>query len=86
MFPGIKPVGFEAEFPGDHSGRLATGEPILQRFALEGFSEFTADLNRCLVHGLDGSLFTQFSVRQFEAASGRVTKCHSTSNHDARIF
>jgi len=41
----------------------------LERFALESCIEFTADFNRCLVHGLDGSLFTQFSVRQFEAAS-----------------
>lgn len=33
----------------------------------EGFVEFTARFDRCLVHGLGGSLFTQFPVRQFEA-------------------
>ena len=72
MFPGIKPVGFEAEFPGDHRGRFATVEPILQCFPLEGFIEFTADFNRCWVHGIKLSLFTQFSVRQFETALDRL--------------
>jgi hypothetical protein len=43
--------------------------PVFQRGALEGFIEFTADFDGCLIHGLDGSLFTQFSVRQFEAPS-----------------
>jgi hypothetical protein len=69
LFPSIKPVGLETELSGNHRGRLATVEPILQRFALEGFTEFTADFDWCLVHGLDGSLFTQFSVRRFEAPS-----------------
>jgi hypothetical protein len=51
LLPGIKPVGFEAQFLRDHRGRLATAMPVLERFALEGFIEFTTDFNRCLVHG-----------------------------------
>src|ERR1035437_8434451 len=51
LLPGIKPVGFEAQFLRDHRSRLATAMPVLERFALEGFIEFTTDFNRCLVHG-----------------------------------
>ena len=53
---------------GDHFRRLAAGKPVVNGFAFEGLIEFTADFDGCLVHVLAGSLFTQFTVRQFEAA------------------
>jgi hypothetical protein len=46
-------------------------EPVQNRFAFKGFVEFPALLDRCLFHGSFLSLFTRFSVRQFEVPSNR---------------
>ena len=69
MLPSIEPVGIESQFLGDHFSGLTALKPVQDRFTFERFVEFAADFDKCLVHGLEGSLFTQFSVRQFEAAS-----------------
>ena len=68
MPPGIQPVGVEAQFLGNHFSGLAAGKPVLDGFTFERFVEFTAGVGGCLGHGLDGSLITQSSVRQFETA------------------
>ncbi|HKW29136.1 MAG TPA: hypothetical protein VJT54_07365, partial [Verrucomicrobiae bacterium] len=47
-------------------------EPVLDGFAFKRFIEFTADFYGDCVHGLMGSLFTQFSVRQIGATSARL--------------
>ena len=69
MLPSVEPVGIESQFLGDHFSGLTALKPVQDRFTFECFVEFAADFDRCLVHGLDDSLFTQFSVRQFEATS-----------------
>ena len=58
----------EAQFLGNHFRGFAARKPVLDGFTFERFIESTAGLGGCLGHGLDGSLFTQSSVRQFEAA------------------
>ena len=68
VFPGIQPVGADPQPLGDHFRGLAAGQPVVNGFAFERFIEFTTDLDGWLCHGLVGSLSTQFSVRQFEAA------------------
>src|SRR5580700_7688115 len=69
LLPRIEPVGFESQFLGDHFSRLAALQPVQDRFTFKRFIEFAADFDWCLVHGLVLSLFTQFSVRQYEATS-----------------
>ena len=71
MLPGIEPVAVDPQLLGDHCRRLAAGQPVVNGFAFERFIEFTAGLDGWLCHGLVGSLFTQSSVRQSEAASYR---------------
>jgi hypothetical protein len=66
--PGIKPVGIDPQFLRNHFSGLAAIAPVLDRFTFEGFVEFTVGFDRCLVHGLAGSLFTQSSVRQFDSS------------------
>src|SRR5690242_19580241 len=44
-------------------------QPVLDRFAFEGFVEFPTLWDRCLFHWFDRSLSTRFSVRQFGATS-----------------
>src|ERR1022692_4434455 len=72
VFPGIQPVGADPQLLGDHFRGLAAGQPVVNGFAFERFIEFTTGLDGCLCHGLVGSLSTQFSVRQFEAALVRA--------------
>src|SRR5208282_1451342 len=67
--PSIKPVGPQAQFLGNHGNGLAATKPVLDGFAFERFVEYTAGFDSVCVHGLVGSLFTQFPVRQFEATS-----------------
>src|ERR1700734_1650913 len=69
LLPRIEPVGFESQFLGDHFRRLAALQPVEDRFSFKRFVEFAADFDWGLVHVLVLSLFTQFSVRQFEATS-----------------
>ena len=67
ILPGIKPIGFESQFLGDHGSRLATVKPVLDGFTFKGIIEFTTDLDGCFFYNFHSSLFTQFSVRQIEA-------------------
>src|ERR1017187_3850317 len=72
LLPSIEPVAVDSQLLGDHFSGLATGKPVVNGFTFERFIEFTANFDCCLVHGLVGSLFTQFSVRQFEATRSSV--------------
>jgi hypothetical protein len=71
LSPRVKKVGIDAQFLAHYRSRLAAMEPVQNRFAFKGFVEFPALLDRCLFHGSFLSLFTRFSVRQFEGPS-----CH----------
>src|SRR5437879_5853190 len=44
-------------------------QPVQDRFVFKGLVEFPTLWDRCLFHGFGLSLFTRFSVRQFEATS-----------------
>src|SRR2546421_12168479 len=72
LSPGVEQVRVDAQFLSNHFSGLAAVEPVLDRLAFEGFVEFPALSDRCLFHWFDHSLFTQFSVRQFEATSTRL--------------
>lgn len=50
-------------------GGLAVGQPVLHGFTFEGLIESAAGFYRDFFYGVDGSLFAQFTVRQFEATS-----------------
>src|ERR1017187_9814928 len=80
VFPGIQPVGADPQLLGDHFRGLAAGQPVVNGFAFERFIEFTTGLDGCLCHGLVGSLSTQFSVRQFEAALIALVSEKTNSN------
>src|SRR5438552_17452203 len=69
LSPRIKEGGVDAQLLPNHRSGLAAVEPVQDRFAFEGFVEFPALSDRCLFHWFGLSLFTQFSVRQFEATS-----------------
>src|SRR5436189_4758917 len=74
LSPRIKEVGVDAQLLPNHRSGLAAVEPVQDRFAFEGFVEFPALSDRCLFHWFGLSLFTQFSVHQFEATSGWASK------------
>src|SRR6266699_1585695 len=67
--PGIKQIGVDAQLLTNHRSGLAALQPVGDRFAFKGLIEFPPFSDRCLFHGFCLSLFTQFSVRQFEATS-----------------
>src|SRR2546426_3992498 len=73
MLPGVEPVGSQSQLLGNHRRGLAAGEPVLDGFTFEGFIEFTTGLDGYLCHGLVRLLFTQSSVRQFEATSSSIS-------------
>src|SRR5690606_12977844 len=50
--PGVKEVGVDPQLRADLFGRLAAGEPVLNRFTLERIIEFATDFCCCLFHGL----------------------------------
>src|ERR1035437_5309956 len=68
LLPGIEPVSIDPQFLRNHFRRFAALAPVLDRFTFEGFVEFTTGFDRCLIHGLAGSLFTQSFVRQFDSS------------------
>ena len=59
--------------------------PLLPPFhfqpAFERLVEFPAGFDRCFFHGLDGSLFAQFPVRQFEATTLTFTGTGAKISH-----
>src|SRR5271170_3852850 len=69
LSPRIKEVGIDTQFLPNHRSGLAALEPVQDRLAFEGFVEFPVFSDRCLFHALYPSLFTRFSVRQFEVPS-----------------
>ena len=69
LSPSIEPIGVQTQLLGDNLSGLAAGEPVVDRFMLEGFGERTTAFNRCFMDGLHHTRLAQFSLRQFEATS-----------------
>ncbi len=63
----VEPIGLRPSSRAITSADLPLSSR--DRFAFKGLIESTTCFNRCWVHELTGSLFTHFSVRQFEATS-----------------
>jgi hypothetical protein len=51
FLPSVKPVRMRAEFLGNYLSGLAAGEPVLHRFRLERFLEFTTGFDRGFCDG-----------------------------------
>src|SRR3954464_4464389 len=86
LLPVIEQVGAQSQFVGNNCGGLAALQPILDGFAFKCFVEFTARFDRRFFHGLDGSLFAQFPVRQFEATSEPTSDSPKPTSDSLRVL
>ena len=51
--PGIQPIGENPQLHGHHTGRLATGQPVVDGFTLKGLVKLLTSLNDVLVIGFN---------------------------------